>query len=198
MRGLKIDISPVAVLILACAYYVLEPEMLAAALLPVAAHEAGHLMAMFFLGLRVRGFRFEPGGLCIDYCGYTGALGHAFLALSGPAAGFVYALQMVRIGHKTGISWLDASAGISLLLTVFNLLPALPLDGGRALEYTIYSFCGEHKGKAVCQTMSTLFGIMLLGAGSIMLVKGRGAAVIIAAVWLLYRQEGVVKRREIL
>ena len=198
MRRTKVSLSAGAVIVAAALYYLCDGDTLIAVLSAAAAHELGHLMAMEFLGLRVRRFRIEAKGFCIDYCGYAGAVGHAFAAAAGPLAGFVYALAASKLGNRLGEDWLCLSAGVSVILSLFNLIPALPLDGGRILMNLSCAFCGEQQGRVVCSAVSTVCGLMLLGLGTVLMIKGSGAAVLIAAVWLLAFQEGVEKRYEIL
>ncbi len=192
------SVSAGAIVMAAVIYYICESKTIVAVLAAAVAHELGHLIAMEFLGFRVKRFRVEAKGFCIDYCGYAGALGHAFAAAAGPVAGLLYSVTASHFGNKMGLDWLCLSAGVSLILSIFNLLPAIPLDGGRILMSLSCAFCGEQQGRVVCSSVSTVCGILLLGLGTFLMMKGMGAAVLISAIWLLAFQEGVEKRYEIL
>lgn len=52
--------------------------------------------------------------------------------LAGPATGTAAALVVEMWGRATGSSFLMSLAFVGFFLNIFNLLPALPLDGGRA------------------------------------------------------------------
>ena len=194
----KVTVSSGAVIMAAVIYYLCDSKTLLAVFAAAMAHELGHLFAMQVLGLRIKAFRIEAKGFCIDYCGYAGAVGHALAALAGPAAGLFYALAASKMGNSLGEDWLCLSAGVSLILSLFNLLPALPLDGGRILMSMSCAFCGEQRGRVICSTVSTVCGLMLLILGTVLLMKGFGGAVLISAIWVLSFQEGVEKRLEIL
>ena len=133
--------------------------------LPVLAHELGDLLALWFLGMPVRGFRLELRGFCIEYGGSAGAVGHALAAAAGPLVGFGYALGAARLAVPLGSDWLSLSAGVSLLLSLFNLLPALPLDGGCILLHLSTAILGDRRGRLLTEIAGLTVGAALLGGG---------------------------------
>lgn len=200
MRMGKFEPEAAALLLTAALLYILPPESISALLLPMAAHELGHLAMIALLGLRVRSLRLEPKGLCLEYVGEPGTMGHILVAVAGPAAGFLYAWAASRLSGYTGQSWLSLTAGLSLLLSCYNLLPALPLDGGRVLLHLSCALLGEGPGRRLTELSGLTLGFGLMGLGVWLLMRGRGAALLLAAVWLLLSQEnarGLVKKREI-
>lgn len=201
MKRERFQVSAGAALLAAGIYYIGDPSVIAAVLLPVLVHELGHLIVLRLLGLRVCGFRMELKGFCIDYRGYTGAAGHALAAAAGPAAGLVYAWAASTAGSRLNHDWLCLSAGASLILSVFNLLPALPLDGGRILAQLSCAVLGQPRGTRLTERCGFAVGALLLAGGIWMMLAGRGAALCLAATWLLLYQEGgqgIVKSGEIL
>lgn len=201
MKRKKWKVSAGALLLGALLYFVWDPALLAALLLPIAAHELGHIAALLAMGLRLNGFRVELKGFCIEYGGCTGAAGHALAAAAGPMAGLWYAWAASWAGNRLDSSWLCLTAGVSLLLTLFNLLPALPLDGGRILAHLSRALLGEKKGALVTELAGVSVGAVLLAAGVLLMLRGRGIALALAAVWLLLYQEdelGLVKEPEIM
>ena len=201
MRGLPVQIGAGAALLLAAVCCLGDLGTLTAVLLPILAHELGHLLALWLLRMPVRRFRVELRGFCIEYGGAAGALAHSFIAAAGPLAGLIYALLCSHYARETGSDWLCLTAGVSLVLSGFNLLPALPLDGGCILLRLSGAVLGEKRGRLVTEVCGLLVASGMLGGGLYLLSQGRGAALLVAALWLLFSQdagEGLVKAREIL
>lgn len=201
MKGAGLEFGAGAMVFLLALYSLGDARQMTAVLLPILAHEAGHLLVLWLLHLPVRGFRIELRGLCIEYGGSPGALRIALAAAAGPAAGLVYAFACSRFGIRLGSDWLCLTAGVSLLLSVFNLLPALPLDGGTLLLRLCTVFFSERTGLKICEISGILVAAGLLGLGFHQMLLGSGAGLVLAAVWLLLSQDmgqGLVKRREII
>lgn len=99
----------------------------------IAVHEMGHVVA-----LRARGI---PAGLPV-FLPFLGAFvsmkamprtayEEAESALAGPVVGTVAAFAVLGAAEALGSPLLHVLAYVGFLLNLFNLLPALPLDGGR-------------------------------------------------------------------
>ncbi len=111
-------------------YFFDDSGMFALLLPAVIVHEAGHALFLRLGGLRVIRVSLGIFGLEMDYngrlCGFRGAAAIA----AGPISGFVYSMLCML----SPAQFWRLSGSISIVLSVFNLLPVLPLDGGRLLE----------------------------------------------------------------
>jgi CBS domain-containing protein len=68
------------------------------------------------------------------------------------------------------VAWL---AGVNLVLGVFNLAPAFPLDGGRILRALLWRHHGDRlRATATAARWGTGFGYVLFGLGVLSLIQG--------------------------
>ena len=191
-RG-RLSISPGAALLGAFFYCTASFSELAAILAPAIVHELGHIVALRLYGLRIRRITADLRGLCIEYSGLCSPLGHAVSALAGPAAGLGYAFAASYFAR-------GGSNGV-LALSLFNLLPILPLDGGRIFSIIAAELLGGRRGDALTKGVSLTLATALLLAGTLLMWRGEGTALTIVSLWLLLAQPDkavLVKRRELL
>lgn len=191
MNGRRITISLALTLAAAFIYYVVSIETTIAIALPVAVHELAHIIALRSFGLKVKSVRAELTGLCIDYCGFAEPVAHIAAAFAGPAGGFIYAYAASLIARETGCAWMELSAGISLLLSVFNLLPVLPLDGGRALYAALAALAGERAAERTLDVLGLVLPVALMVLGLALFARGFGLAPGVFGAWLALLQPGM-------
>jgi Zn-dependent protease/predicted transcriptional regulator len=152
----------------------------------VVAHEYGHALAAARYGIRTRDITLLPiGGLARLERMPEVPIQELGVALAGPAVNVVIALLLggwlLASGAWPSIDRLDVTSGgfaarvmaANVFLALFNLLPAFPMDGGRALrallatrmEYTR----ATQRAAAVGQGMAILFGFVGLQGNPILL-----------------------------
>lgn len=128
---LRIEVTGGFLVLLALGGFCLGGRTVAALGLGAAAHELGHLAALLGQNRLPRVLRLDSGGLCIHYDGGEGRYsGLLCRAAAGPAAGLLLSAALWRAGAP----FLRETAALSLALSLVNLLPASPLDGGQALR----------------------------------------------------------------
>jgi Zn-dependent protease len=98
-------------------------------------HEMGHVIQLRREGVKASAPMFIPFlGAVIAARSFGGnALAEARVGLAGPILGSLGAAAVAVIGFLTGSDLLRALAFTGFLLNLFNLLPVVPLDGGRAM-----------------------------------------------------------------
>ncbi len=136
----EIFVTPGFAAVFAAAVFFLDYESLFCLLVSVAVHEAGHLIVMLIFGVPVLRFEATALGLNIVYGGAAVSyIEEAVMALSGPFIGLGAAFLFSAYDYTL-------LAGMSAALSFFNLLPAYPLDGGRALMAVLCRFFGDRAG----------------------------------------------------
>lgn len=185
--------SPATVAACAVAVYFLDFYVLSALLFAVAAHEAGHFICLRAFRLNISGFSVCAGGLRIDYCGECAPVVHALAAAAGPAAGIAYAYACSFLGAYLRLAWLQLGAGMSLILSLYNLLPVMPLDGGCIFSAAASALLGERRGGAATMVVSAAVCAILFAVGLSLLAHSCGAGVLLAAICLIFasRREAV-------
>ncbi|TYB37209.1 CBS domain-containing protein [Micromonospora sp. AP08] len=93
------------------------------------------------------------------------------------------------------LSWL---AGINVLLAIFNVLPAAPLDGGRLLRAAVWKATGDRtKASVVAARAGWVLGALLIGLGLWQFLAGSGVGGLWLALigWFLIGAAGMEERQ---
>jgi Zn-dependent protease len=98
-------------------------------------HELGHVIQLRREGLKASLPMFIPfmGAVISARSLGENALAEARVGLAGPILGSVGSVACILIWHLTGNDIWRALAFTGFFLNLFNLLPVVPLDGGRAM-----------------------------------------------------------------
>jgi Zn-dependent protease len=98
-------------------------------------HEMGHVVALRREGIKASAPMFVPFMGAVVWARSLGddAVTEARVGLAGPVFGTVASGVVAIVGLATGTGLLEALGYIGFFLNLFNLLPVVPLDGGRAM-----------------------------------------------------------------
>ena len=98
-------------------------------------HEMGHVIQLRREGVKASAPMFIPFMGAVIWAGSFGrnALAEARVGLAGPVLGSLGAGALAAVAFATHSNLLRALAFTGLFLNLFNLLPVVPLDGGRAM-----------------------------------------------------------------
>ena len=132
------SIKPAAAAVTVGAYGLLISwEFAFAFLLLIGVHECGHVYAMWKSGVKVRGVYFVPflGAVAVGEGPAQSAGNDAYISINGPVWGTAMAGLCLGAYAAFDGQWplLAALAAWGALINLFNLLPIMPLDGGRIL-----------------------------------------------------------------
>lgn len=98
-------------------------------------HEMGHVIALRRAGIKASAPMFIPflGAVISARSLGESALAEARIGLAGPVLGSIGSAVCILIWLATGADIWRALAFTGFFLNLFNLLPVVPLDGGRAM-----------------------------------------------------------------
>ncbi len=139
-------------------------------------HELGHAWAARREGLEVDGITLWLFGGVSQFKGGFPSAGAEFrIAIAGPLVSLVLGVVFVLIaiaGLPSAVDGVAAWLGyINLALLVFNLIPALPLDGGRVLRAALWQSKGDLAwATRVGTDIGRVFGYLFIGLGLAMFI----------------------------
>jgi Zn-dependent protease len=122
-------------------------------------HECGHLRCMKHYGMKTRGIYLIPliGAAAVAEDNFPSRRAEATIALAGPLTGAALAAGTGLLYFATRNGAFAAAAAWMALINLFNLLPVVPLDGGRVVKSITLSI-GSRTG------LAAVIAGMLLGA----------------------------------
>ena len=173
----KIRLESGGILLLSVMVFFSEPQVLAALLGNIVVHEFGHVWMLRRRGIYIRRITFGITGLCI-VCN-SGCIPnrlHFLCAAAGPICGLLFSLACSVLGNVYDCEFLLLSAGIGVILSIVNLLPVKPLDGGRMLEAI---------APRLVKPLGGICGVFTLAVGLYVMLCGYGTALAILGIFLL-------------
>lgn len=188
------------ILLLAAFGWLAGFDLLAASLLAAVLHEAGHLSVLWLFGAREGRILVHASGLEWRSDGRRMlSYGRELLCVwAGPSVNILFAAVFGRIAQAEESGYGYILAGAQLMMGLFNLLPILPLDGGRAMELLLSWWIDPFFSWRVMRLLSLLFSALLLAFSLYVSLSGGNGFLLLSAVLLLLlslRELGLVKCR---
>ena len=159
-------------------------------------HELAHSLVAIRRDYRVEGITlFLLGGVSSIASESRRATDDFVISVVGPLSSLAIAaiIGVVAVasgGSSPAYAAIEYVAIINLLLGLFNLLPAFPLDGGRVLRAAIWGLTGSYRRATGISTRSgQVVGLLLVGFGIYQVIQGHALQGIWAALvgWFLNR-----------
>lgn len=153
------------------------------------AHEMGHALQARRDGMEIEGITLWLFGGVARFKGMFPSAGAEFrIAVAGPAVSLVLGVAFLLASRLSGLP--DAVDGvlfwlgtINLILLVFNLLPALPLDGGRVLRSVIWWLRGDFASATrISASIGRGFGFAFIAGGIGMTIFANA----VSGLWLAF------------
>ncbi len=172
----------------------------------VLAHEMGHALVAQRYGLAVHDVTLLPiGGVARIEHGPLTPRTETVIALAGPMVNVVIAglLSPIVIGVAVVTSVSDALGYLiyaeqlsivgfiiylwiaNIVLALFNLIPAFPMDGGRVLRSQLSARRGRLQGTQTAVVIGQLFALLIAGVG---VLSGNFILILVAVFIVVYAQ----------
>lgn len=150
-------------------------------------HELGHIIAGILIGLKPKTLKIMPFGLSVifennelkekDYKKIEKK--KIIVALAGPFINLMIMFIAILFNQ-------EIVAYSNLLITLFNLIPIYPLDGGRILKSTLRLRKDRRRADALINKISNILVIIMTALSSILIVYMKNFAVIFIIIYLWY------------
>ncbi|MCS6774958.1 MAG: site-2 protease family protein [Chloroherpetonaceae bacterium] len=151
----------------------------------VVLHELGHALTALRYGIKTRDIVLYPIGGVASLESLPGPRQELWIALAGPAVNVAIAGALYLFLNLTGQSLTFQLEGprpqflanlfwINVMLAVFNMLPAFPMDGGRVLRSLLSYVTSEDNATMIAarigQFIAVLMGLFGLATGRLGLI----------------------------
>ena len=168
------------------AYWTVAALVVVGLSLSILLHEMAHTLAGRAMGMRIDRIRlYMFGGVAELRHEPRTALSEMLMALAGPIMSVVvsFGLRGVSTTLQGGTApvelmiALDYLADLNLVLAIFNMIPAFPLDGGRVLRSAIWMVSGRVGfATRIAASIGQGLGLLLMAYAVYLLVRGQWGA----------------------
>jgi len=170
--GVKVKLNYFLIPLLILSYFANYHLELMAILIIVLLHEGVHCLVSYSYHIQISEIQLFPFGGVVKAEDELGIepMKEVMIAIAGPLFNFALflVLFLVKTIFKYDFEGLDFIMRVNIVIGSFNLLPIIPLDGGRVMRATLAHWLGLKKatmtaiqiGKAFCYSICVL-GVLL-------------------------------------
>lgn len=152
-------------------------DHMVAFLLALILHESAHGIMASAVGVRVERLEVMPFGCMAQMESFACIAGgkEVAMAAAGPAANLIMAAACFLWGKTMSASPLqEAFLQSNITLAAMNLLPALPLDGGRIVSVVLGLVMPQLRAVKITSILGICIGVLMVGLGGYLYVTGVG------------------------
>ena len=167
-------------------------------------HELGHALQARREGVQIEGITLWLFGGVAKFAGRFPSAGAEFrIAIAGPLVTLALGLSFAAAAAiwpqpgavRAVLLWL---AYINLALLVFNLLPAMPLDGGRVLRSALWARSGSLPAATHRATrVGGVLAAFMIGAGLVTVLYGGLGGLWLALIGWFVLEAGLAEERDV-
>lgn len=154
-------------------------------------HELAHLTWGVIIGGRPKSICLNPLGVSLEFYSYgkDKSYNKLILFLIGPLVNFLFAIVFWKFNLLPEYN--QKIVYTNLALAVFNLIPIIPLDGGKIVLEIIKIFSNRNFANKFIMIFSKTFLIIITLIYSILILKMKNIFILIILIylWILYLRE---------
>ncbi len=154
----------------------------------IIAHELGHIAAAFISGAEIYCFRILPVGVSATIEDYScKKVNKIFIYSAGPSVNIIFAI-VIYILYACQVISIEFTVGIyiNIWLAVFNLLPILPLDGGKIAMEVLSDYSGLFKTSKHMKIITVILSVIMIILGLVIFKNTLyNASLVIVGIYIL-------------
>lgn len=168
LAGVLVKVNPLFLLLCIIYIYLGLAREILVVLTSVLMHEIAHGIMAKIMGLKIAEIDLLPFGGQAKIEDFTGLDPdkEIYVALAGPITSLSLAAVFYFLPLKFDPPTLEMMFKVNLLLGCLNLLPALPLDGGRVLRALLSPYQGYKKATRAAALAGELMGVLMIAGGA--------------------------------
>ncbi len=154
-------------------------------------HEFAHLLFGLLIGGRPKTICLNPLGISLEFYSYKKekSFNKIILLLAGPFVNLLFAIIFIKFEIMP--EYREKIIYTNFALAIFNLIPILPLDGGKIMHEIIKVFYNLEISNSFMIIFSKTFLIIITLIYSILILKMKNITVlaVLTYLWILFFRE---------
>jgi stage IV sporulation protein FB len=136
-------------------------------------HEWAHILAAAAVGMTITEMELFPFGCAAKMqCFAMSRAKEIIVAAAGPAVNMIAACAIFIVDRYSPFEYAGKLISANIAIATVNMLPALPLDGGRIARAAFASFMGFRRATKFTSLMGIFFAAIIVSVGIYAAVEG--------------------------
>ncbi len=183
---MKVEIN-LKIILFGILFFILEQiDVYFIFIISIILHEMAHLSVGMLIGLKPKIFSINPLGVSVEFYLYRQRKSWKKIVtyLAGPLMNVLLAILFSKIPLEENLQMKIVYTNI--ILAIFNLVPIMPLDGGRILKEMLTQKMGNKDATIFMNDLTQVILVAVTLIYSIMILKLQNFAIFLLVLYLWY------------